>query len=417
MKGRFTPAALVIASTLLSFLLVEALYRYCLWRKFPDQFVQTDTPDSISFYNKSLWKFDRDLGYQYDFGTRAIAGTVAQGRLAECHEVNVLDDGRRTVSGNRGSDLRVFVFGDSVTAMAVNGRSWPDYLRDELERRLRKKVDVVNLGLDGIGVLQMFDIASRRIQEFAPDLIVMAFITDDITRDRIWRTTALVNGRMRLFTTTRADENPNPDLAVDTVVISPEATLEWCSRAPAPDRNNDSIIRDIERRHQLAVQLAGNRADLYSRERSFVIDKMTRGTPFRHVITPNKKAVNPRHTLVGFEEDERMKKSVETIGRTVPILLMHLVIRAEARVGKEYIFLHKGDRERLLLKSLEEMTNSKIAETMDHLVSPIDDVEAMGVTKTDDHPSEYGMKLYGEATAEAIVRRKLLFVAGATAGR
>jgi hypothetical protein len=189
-------------------------------------------------------------------------------------------DRRRSVAG-----FRLWRFRDRD---GVNGRSWPDYLRTELEERLRTKVEVVNFGLDGIGILQMFDIASRRVLESTPDLVVIAFITDDITRERIWRTTAVVDGRVRLFTTTRPDESPNLEIAVDTVVLSPDVTLAWCTRLPPPDRSNDPIVRDIEHRHGLAVALAGSRTDLYARDRSFLLDRLTLGTPFRDTSKPTR---------------------------------------------------------------------------------------------------------------------------------
>jgi hypothetical protein len=169
MKSFLINTALVAVATLFAFMLGEAGSRYHLHQKFPDHFIQTDIPKSVTFFTKSIWQFDRDLGYQYAFGTRAITGTIVEGRLAGCSEVNVYDHGRVPTRGKtEGAALRVFVFGDSVTAMGVNGRSWPDYLRTELEERLRTKVEVVNFGLDGIGILQMFDIASRRVLESTP---------------------------------------------------------------------------------------------------------------------------------------------------------------------------------------------------------------------------------------------------------
>jgi lysophospholipase L1-like esterase len=410
MKERVFAVGLVLASTLFAIALVEAGYRSYLYVRYPEQFIHAEQPRSVFFLSRSIWRFNRDLGFEYDLSRPALAGTVLEGRLTECHEFTSVVNQKTEANGlGPDSDLRIAVFGDSVTAMSVDGLAWTDYLRDELERRLGKKVSVMNFGVDGIGILQMFDWASNRVPRLKPDLVIIAFITDDLTRERIWRTNAVMNGRLRVFTSTRPDEHPDPAIAVDTVVISPDSTAGWCSRVPHPDRHNDAIIRDIEHRHRLAVQLAGNRADVFAKDRSLVLERIVRGTPFRHVHSPSKASVNPRHTLVSFAQDERLKRSIVTIEQAgVPILLMHLAIRAEVRAGKEYVFHYGEDRERLLIQSLEELTQSRVAETLDHLRLPIDDVEAMGVTRMDDHPSRHGMELYSKATAEAILKRGLL---------
>ena len=62
---------------------------------------------------------------------------------------------------------------------------------------------VINFGRDSYGMLQMFHLANAMTKEFKPDLIIIAFITNDLTRARFWRTVNYIKGEKRLLTTTQ----------------------------------------------------------------------------------------------------------------------------------------------------------------------------------------------------------------------
>jgi len=403
MKSRIINLILVVASTLVAFLLVEAAYRYRLYHIRPTYFIQeANQPRSVSFYSHSIWEFDEDLGFRYRRDSPVLAGAISNGKLAGC---GVLDPKEYGGIGKKerwteNADLRILVLGDSFTAISENGRSWPDYLQDELQHRLGKRVDVINLGMDGIGILQMFDVAAVKAPALKPDLMIFAFITDDLTRARIWRTTAHVDGRTRVFTTTKPQRTPDLRYAADAYVINDKVTLEWCNKSPKPQRIDDPLIQDLEYRYRLGIRLANVRADLYALNRSFVMERIIHGSP----SAPREGGTNPRHDLVRFSDDERAKLRVELVKKTAPVMLLHLVTRTELGAKKAYLF-REEDRERRLLDSLKALTGTEITETGDFLPSDLL-LDAMGASVEDDHPSAYGMRIYAGAAAEAFVRRR-----------
>lgn len=399
--------SLVFVSVLISFVLLEGGYRSYLYLKDPKLFVQeARRPRSLSFISRTLWEFDEEFGYRYRRDSPLVTGSLLDGQVVQCSQLgpNELGGmGTKTVWRDD-AELRILVFGDSFTATSERGRTWTDYLQDELTSHVGKSVDVINLGMDGIGVLQMFDVASRKVPQLKPDLAIFAFITDDLTRARIWRTTIEVDGRSRVFTTTQPQRNPDLRHAVDRALIGPKVTLEWCNRSPRPHRDSDPIVRDLEQRYRLAVAIGGAREDLFALDRSLVLKRIR--WRFGGCLTQHTRQ-NPRHELVRFFDDERMLRNVALLRDTsTPLLLFHFATRTELRSGEEY---RGGDgRCRSLLASLETLTGSRVLESREHLEElPVDRIDAMAVSSTDDHPSGYGMQMYAKAVAKAVMRDEI----------
>lgn len=329
--------SLMIVSVLASFLLLEAAYRSYLYLKDPKLFRQeAHRPRSLSFYSRTLWEFDEEFGYRYRRDSPVVTGSLLDGQVVRCSQLEPYGFGGMGTKEvwRDGAELRVLVLGDSFTTVGEGGRAWTDYLQDELTSHLGKRVDVINLGMDGIGVLQMFDVASRKVPELKPDLAIVAFITDDLTRARIWRTGMEVDGRSRVFTTARPQRNPDLRHAVDAALIGPKVTLEWCNRSPRPHRDSDPIVQDLEQRYRLAVALAGARADLYALDRSLVLERIR--WRFGGCLTEDTRR-NPRHELVRFFDDERMMRNVAALRENgTPLLLFHFATRSELGSGQEY---------------------------------------------------------------------------------
>ena len=210
----------------------------------------------------------------------------------------------------------------------------------------------------------MFDIAKVKVPELNPDLMIFAFITDDITRKRIWRTVAMVEGRKRVFTTTEPKQIPDLRKAADTVVINPDVTLEWCAGSPKPSRKTDSTVREIEYRKQLAAELlVSSREDLYTTQYSFLFDLIRYGTPFQNFYLQRFKkgiGVNPRHNYYSFLEDFQLKEAVADLRKLeIPIMVIHLATRQELWKESEYFLQFDHERQVKLLESLEKVVGVK----------------------------------------------------------
>lgn len=401
MKDRFLNALLAAVSAALAFVVFEAAYRYYLLQKEPGRFIQGSVaPERIGVFNPSPWLFDKDFGFRYQRDVPNIKGLLVKGTLQEC-TVRTSDDFGGLGKQERwpeGAELKIVVVGDSFTAAAMQKLSWPDYMQEALSARLQKRVAVINLALDGIGVLQMVDIAAKEVPRLAPDLVVVAFITDDLTRARIWRTVATVDGRRRVFTEARPDELPDLRYAVDAALISDKVTMEWCNRKPKPGPG-DPVVEDIRTRYRLAAMQASARVDLYALNRAFVVDRIRTGSPF----PPLPDGVLPRHQFTSFTQDAQMTSRMKALAARFIIVPLHLAMRVELLQKREYTFSSE-QRERSLVKSLEELSDAPVEQTSAYL-PPSLDIDAVGRPNGDEHPSAYGMQFYGNVAAEAIARR------------
>lgn len=92
------------------------------------------------------------------------------------------------------SEFRIGIIGDSFTASIQNDNPWPSLLEQllnadqDLKTRLGvSSLKVINFGMDGTGIVQWPSVVSNEVLRFNPDLLIVNFITDDITRRFLWR--------------------------------------------------------------------------------------------------------------------------------------------------------------------------------------------------------------------------------------
>ena len=209
-------AALVAIGLIIGAGLAEVAYRGWLYRGLQNLF---------GVYDKSLWEFDQRFGYVYPPGRTVHLTVLNGGKVVSCRQLPPIN-----AEGNVGdikgdyasADLKVAVFGDSFTATQDNGVTWPNILQDRLTERLHRKVNVVNFGRDGYSLLQMFDLAAAKVPEWKPDLVMIAFVTDDLDRARFWRTAIEADGEERVLTTIDPTPHPAPDRASGHLHSRPE---------------------------------------------------------------------------------------------------------------------------------------------------------------------------------------------------
>lgn len=86
--------------------------------------------------------------------------------------------------------LRVFAVGDSRTfGLAVNGSAtWPEQLEDDLSADLQRPVQVVNAGVPGYGIRDVYGMITERVQGLDPDMIVVGITrADGLSEQRVER--------------------------------------------------------------------------------------------------------------------------------------------------------------------------------------------------------------------------------------
>jgi len=404
---------LVVFSLVFSTVVSEAGYRAYLNATQSDKFIQTAKEGehpSVWYFNESPWSFDREFGYAYPPGV-FNGGSITDGRVVSCWDwtTNARGNIGRIKGEYDSAKLKVLIFGDSWTAQQRKQSdgavvAWPNFLQDKLEKELGMSVHVVNFGRDGTGLLHMFDQAKAKIAEWKPDLAVFAFITDDLTRDRFWRTKTILNGKDRIMTTTVADPDPDYTVATDTAIMHTKATKEWCLSRMADKAIDDPIIRELEELYVESRERSSLRADPFSFKQSFLLDRLLHGNSFHSNFALAKPSQNPRHTMQDFREDERVKQSVETMNKLgVPWVAVHFAIYPELKADQELI---GSDQDKALLQSLRELNDGRTYDTLTHVEQrPVPNPEKYsGSFPSDHHPSLAGMEFYADVVAKALTR-------------
>jgi hypothetical protein len=413
---------LVLLACLVGFGLSEAGFRSYLYLAYPRIFHPPNAHKQFSAYDLSHWDFDERFGYVYPPGRVIHQTNVQDERVTSCQRLDVINKYGNigpVVGDYHQADVKVLVFGDSWSAFHHDGRTWPAFLQETLEARLNKTVHVVNFGRDGYGILQMFDLAAAKIAEWKPDLVVFAFITDDLDRARFWRTVVGDGDDVRVLTTLDPVRNPDLRRSADTFLLMPSATYEWCKRM-AETGGTDAVLDRLIRKHRALVNHnnpTGNivTADVLTLRHSFLYDRLARGDAFafRADIPPTgNQAVNPRVRFHSYADDPGFGRSLAAVNASgVPWTLFHLAYYPEIKAGKEY---NLGSQQKALLDSLQTLTGRTALRTTDYVTMPVRQAERMNMSPEDFHPSLWGMAFYAHAVAEALVRNG--FMRPATGG-
>jgi len=410
-----TTVLLNAASVAAVLLLAEVGYRFVLVRTMPQHFtvapVANEHPN-VWYFQDSPWRFDARFGYTYPPGTYQ-GGSIAGGRVQRCWSWTTNPQGNigRTTD-YKGADLKVVVMGDSWTAQQREWTpgdrvTWPNFLEEDLRAATGRKVSVMNLGRDGAGLLHMFDLAAVKAPELKPHLVIFAYITDDLTRARFWRTTTRVRGAPRIMTT--IEPNPNPDwrTATDTAILDPKATRDWCEGMIARPNPDDPVLKELEARVLESRQHSSLRADPYTLDQSFLYDRLVHRNPLYTTFAAARPSQNPRHGMADFAEDPGVRKAVEVLKASrVPVLFVHLAIYGEFKDNKEYV---TDDQGLALNASLGRLFDRPVYGTLDYTESPVPNPERLsGDYPHDHHPSIEGMRFYAAVVTKILEKNGLI---------
>ena len=400
---------LVLVSVLVGFVLAEAAFRVVLVIKSPERFAKGDTTKdlpTIGVYNRSLWEFDRDCGYRYASGDIYLSH-VDKGQVTGCTRIpsaNARGNMGRIKGSWEEADIKIAVFGDSFTAfVTLDNITWPSVLQDVLEERLARTVNVVNFGRDGMGVVQMFDLAAVKLPEWKPNLAIIAFTTNDLARARFWRTVNVIDGELRVLAVPEPTEKADPNNSYETFILHPEATLEWCQSMSGKgylDRIGKEIVDKYLRFRQPE---SARLANFYDLRKSFLLDNLLRGDSYYSDKYKEHSRWSPHLAVNSYEDDDMMVKNVKFLeALVIPYILVHLPFYPEVVADKEYIM---DKKEEGLLESLERLTGHKVYGLLDFAKRPVKKPERMNVNPDNYHHSRWGMQFYATAVADLLISK------------
>lgn len=354
--------------------------------------------------NKPLYDYSASVGYNYIANMEAVGIYMRNGKVFTYDSISVGPYGNlgNGVQSWTDEDFKILAFGDSFTANPYKYFSWTDYVAAPLSSATGRNVEVMNLGRDGYGVLQMVRLASTTLKQTTADLVVIAFIVDDLDRARVWRSKLEVNGRVR--TLLSVEPGPVTSATVsqtrisDVVLTYPDITTEWCEAQVGGGKPNDPILAGLTSYCQSLVP-ENFTHPLTSLTRSFLLRRIRYGDPFEGF---RKLPRMPRIDFQDFRQDEEFVEDVRSLlKQPVPVLMIMLPWYPELQQGAFIL----TEQRTSLLESFQHLTGETIVSAFDYLDRPMDNLEQMFFVPDDYHPRQLGAERYGKVIAKAILAR------------
>ncbi len=386
-SGFVVNSLLVISSIAITLIGLEAVYRIHLYQK--GAFDYTYNVASVVH-----GVYDEDFGIKYPPNSKLTTFRVTNGKVTWCPEASFISnknglEGKTTIEEYNNADIKILAFGNSFTHWNQKGYTWPDLLQDNLAKILDVNVSVLNYGRGAYGILQMFDLAEAKIKEHQPDLVIFAFITNDLTRARWWTKTVTIGGYTRSLHSPNK-EDFNLKVASDRhYLINPSVNLAWCQKSLGSNKSNP-VLDQVNKQYK---EIRGSffksgliENNFFSFDRFYLFNRIVYGTPFGML-----RGI-PRLTIDDFGVDGQLVSRIESIKSSkTPYFLFHLPIEYEIEKSK----IHVKPQEASLLTSLERLTNKKVI----FLFKDIEKEELPEVVNLlphNDHPNFSGLKLYAD---------------------
>ena len=194
-RRRSTRFLIGIVAVFVLYLVADLIYRLVVYHRLKAGY------EEFSFWTTELplYVFDPQIGYRYNPGVRVqLRMHDAEGNLLHSSAVQVNNHGHLSPRDDQydkpASEFRIGVLGDSFTACPHSDVSWPTLLEHRLneDERLKQLLEcsnfkVINLGQDGTGIVQFAVVDGHEVSRYDADLVIVNFITDDITRRFIYR--------------------------------------------------------------------------------------------------------------------------------------------------------------------------------------------------------------------------------------
>ncbi len=352
------------------------------------RFLSTQTAVALS---GSPSQYDAKYGYTYKKNIFLYQSRAIGNRIVVCR-AHIKTDEHGNPGDKEGdyasADIKILVFGDSFISYndltgGTTMSSVPLQLQKILEKTINKKISVVNFGRGGYGIIQMFELAADVIAVWKPDLVVFAFITDDLGRDRwYWKD--------------------------DTLNVVPEIATTACDVA---------ILSDPEKSSKLAKLIIKNYYKTTAKLKyppsifssySFMYSWL-KHNDYLYNYRKEHLSGNARLTINSFTQDDAFINALNKINSyKCPYVIVHLSTVNELKEKKEYLFTKEHDR--YLLESLAKITGKKIHTTMDNSfqITSTDKIDEMFLLPYDTHPAHKGMVFYGHIISNAIKKEGLL---------
>jgi hypothetical protein len=390
---------LVLTGVLLSLALAEIAVRAQVGSR----------PASFHIVNSVFGQYDAQFGQRFRPNSKKILSLVSNGRVVWCPGVVASANGdglggRSTLEDARKADYVILTTGDSFSYWKRSALTVPDVVESLLGERTGLKVVNLNFARGTYGVLQMLTLAAEMYPTLKPHLVVVQFISDDLTRGRWWTRETVIDGRTRSQMSPRPDGFDDPRITNDEDVVDERATEEWCQQQLiAPQQ--DVVVKNAVAYHRAYLRSKGIAFDPFSLTKSYLIEAVWStifGGPF---YSQTAFSLMPRVTAKEFLADRGYADAVQKLKKFgVPVVLVHLPNKAEILLGRPF----RGREAESIFTQLERDLGTHIV-TLAAMANRPAVPPTIDLQPNNAHPNLEGIKFYGEYVAtviEPLVNRK-----------
>ncbi len=384
---------LLSVSTLLFLLIAEVAYRFHLHGKTVLTYAATE---------KSFYTYDSSSGYGYTPNTNTFTVSFYQGTPIFYQPISIgpygnLGDG---VTSWDEDDLKILAFGDSFTAYPRKNNSWADHLKSELIPAAKKSVQVMNLGREGFGVLQMVRSARITLEHRNADVAIVALIPDDFNRARVWRTAVHIDGRERVLASISDSQAPDLSRVSDVLLVEPSLDSSWCKLIVDREQEGEPFATTLHSKFR-SLMMENLTVGFFSPTISFLYNKIAFRDPF---FTVRRLPPIPRTRISRYEEDAAFMDDLDKILKSeTPIVFVLLPAYDDIVAGTEQF----EPEERLLYESLNTLIPSQFVHLLEY-GEPVQDPKELFMFPYDRHPSRLGALWYAKAMAKMLRARGLV---------
>ncbi|MGB1288678.1 MAG: SGNH/GDSL hydrolase family protein, partial [Aggregatilineales bacterium] len=198
---------IILLTVLFTYLLLEIGYRVVTYQRLANAYEK----NAFWWTDTAFYQFDETVGYRYS-PDRTIRHTLTDFKDTGVvgHDVQTNNIGNISRYDDAAPDdngvYRIALLGDSFTAGAFTGKVPGDVLEERLNELTELKTvmnisrfDVLNFGMEAIGLAQFVTVYEQRVREYQPDVLFVNFISDDLRRRFLWRGEASVSQNQRFY--------------------------------------------------------------------------------------------------------------------------------------------------------------------------------------------------------------------------
>lgn len=307
---------------------------------------------------------------------------------------------------------KILILGDSLTTYNHNSITWPYLLKRKIKIELGENFYINNLARSGIGILQMHDIARNELSKNNYDLVIFAYISDDLDRARTWK--------QYISTSTESGyiiRHYNKDFTLKNyrhieVLIDKKLNKETCEDLKKDDLRNNKFYNDNLMKYKeiskkdfyLKYSVSGKKEVLkkvFLSKKVFIMNFLN-GANFYNLLFGTK--ISQHKFTNKYSDYLKLLKSINNFKdlKGTKIIYIHVPIYDEI-IQKNYYEDQKFVDLKSELQEISKKDNILHMDLLKKINVSKEEAQKIPVNLKNQHPSMEGLKIYTNNIFEAIL--------------